>query len=332
MKARAYIYKNRFVGFPKKTDFELIEEELPHLQNGEFLAEAVFISVDPYMRSWAQKLPLNVTMTGTQVAKIIQSRNNQFQIGQFIVGQFGWRTHTISDGKSGRDGFLPPYLLPEFGNLPLSYALGILGQPGNTAYFGLLEICKPKRGETVIVTGAGGAVGSIVGQIAKIHGCTVIGVAGTKEKGNWLTKTLKFDHFINYKTDNIAQKLKEIAPQGIDCFFDNVGGEICSIIVHHMNPNGRIALCGSISGYNAVTMEKITPFQRPMISNLLKMEGFQVLKWSDRWFDGISQNKKWIEGGQLIYQETITNGFENMFEAFVDMLNGGNVGKAVVKL
>lgn len=331
MRARVYIYQNRFVGLPKKSDFKLIEEQLPELQDGEFLTEAVYLSVDPYMRSWSQMLPLNTVMTGGQVAKVLQSRNKHFQIGQFVVGQFGWRSHTISDGKTSREGFPAPFPV-DFGALPVSYALGVLGMPGNSAYFGLLEICRPKKGESVVVTGAGGAVGSLVGQIAKIQGCKVIGICGSEQKCKWLKESLHFDHCLNYKTDDIAKKLPEIAPEGIDCFFDNVGGETASTIIHQMNPHGRISVCGSISGYNATSADKVTPFQRPMISKQLRMEGFQVLRWSERWLEGIEQNKRWIEEGRLRYEETITDGFENMVEAFVDMLNGGNVGKAIVRV
>ncbi|KAJ8923379.1 hypothetical protein NQ315_001937 [Exocentrus adspersus] len=285
------------------------------------------------MRAHASKLQPGSTFLGSQVARIIESKNPKYSPGQYVVGEFGWRTHTVSTGERLPNGFPGAWIIPDFPkDLPLSLALGILGMPGNTAYFGLLEICQPKPGETLIVTGAAGAVGSVVGQIGKIKGCHVIGVAGSEEKGKWLVDELGFDHFINYKTDDITKKIKEYAPNGIDCYFDNVGGEITSMILCHMNHFGRIAVCGGISGYNEKDIPKVTMIQYPVVINELKMEGFIVHRWLDRWFEGIEQNMKWIQEGKLKYRETVTEGFENMFKAFTDMLRGGNTGKAIVKL
>ncbi|KAJ8927307.1 hypothetical protein NQ314_020243 [Rhamnusium bicolor] len=221
VKAKVYIFDKQFDGFPKESDLKLTEEELPPLKDGEFLAEAVYLSVDPYMRAYAPRLPLGTTFIGSQVAKILESKNSNFPVDKYVVGQFGWRTHTISDGKPVA-GFSGAYLLPDFGDQPLSYSLGILGMPGNTAYFGFLEILKPKAGETLVVTGAAGAVGSIVGQLGKIKGCTVIGIAGSEEKGKWLVDELGFDHVINYKTADLNEVLPKVAPKGIDLYFDNV--------------------------------------------------------------------------------------------------------------
>ncbi|CAH1977913.1 unnamed protein product [Acanthoscelides obtectus] len=263
---------------------------------------------------------------------IIESRHEKFPVGKYVVGEFGWRTHTISNGKPMLNGVPQAWIIPDLGNLPLSIALGALGMPGNTAYFGFLELCQPKPGETVFVTGAAGAVGSLVGQIAKIKGCKVVGIAGSDEKGKWLTDELGFDHFINYKTDDIVKKIKECAPNGIDCYFDNVGGEISSKILLNMNTFGRISVCGAISGYNETSSPKATIVQYPVTMNQLRMEGFIAHRWLDRWFEGIQQNMKWIEEGKLKYRETVTHGFENMYSAFADMLRGGNTGKAIVKV
>jgi len=204
--------------------------------------------------------------------------------------------------------------------------------PGNTAYFGFLEICKPKAGETVVVSGAAGAVGHHVGQIAKFKGCKVIGIAGSDKKGQWLTKELGFDHFINYKTQNVEEELKKVAPEGIDCYFDNVGGEITTTVLFQMNTYGRTSVCGAISGYNEKKPPKVSTPLFQIVGKQLKLEGFIVVRWNDRWQEGIAQNLKWIQEGKLKYQETVTEGFENTFKAFVDMLNGGNTGKAVVKV
>ncbi|RZB38986.1 prostaglandin reductase 1 [Asbolus verrucosus] len=351
VKARKYVFQKQFEGLPKETDLKLVEEELPPIKDGEFLAEAVFLSVDPYMRAYAPQLPLGSTFIGSQVAKVIESKNSSFPVGQYIVGNsFGWRTHTISDGKPTQAGQLTAWLIPDPEGLPLSYSLGVLGMPGNTAYFGFLEICRPKSGETVVVTGAAGAVGSIVGQIAKIKGCTVIGIAGSEEKGKWLVDELKFDRFINYKDKDFEKKLKAATPKGVDCYFDNVGGEISTQIINRMNKFGRISVCGSISGYNDKEKARGMRFwwhpvqnyyfftflagavQFAVVSQQLKMEGFIVHRWLDRWFEGIKQNKQWIKEGKLKYRESVTEGFDNMFKAFVDMLQGGNTGKAIVKV
>ncbi|KAJ8947805.1 hypothetical protein NQ314_008548 [Rhamnusium bicolor] len=202
--------------------------------------------------------------------------------------------------------------------------------PGNTAYFGFLEICTPRVGETVVVTSAGGAIGSHVGQIAKIKGCKVIGITGSDEKGKWLVDELGFDHFINYKTTDVDTALTKVAPEGVDCYFDNVGGDLSSIILRHMNAFGRISLCGVISAYNEDI--KASTIQRPLISFNLKMEGFVVSRWTDRLNEGIQQNLKWIKEGKLKYRETVYTGFENTFTAFTDLFKGVNIGKAIVKI
>ncbi|KAJ8938943.1 hypothetical protein NQ314_011284 [Rhamnusium bicolor] len=189
----------------------------------------------------------------------------------------------------------------------------------------------PRAGETVVVTAAAGATGSHVGQIAKIKGCKVIGIAGSDEKGKWLVDELGFDHFIDYKTADVDKALTDVAPEGVDCYFDNVGGEISSTILRHMNHFGRISICGAISGYNEDEVQAST-VQWSAIANELKMEGFVVTRWIDRWNEGIQQNIKWIKEGKLKYKETVTEGFENVFTAFIDMLKGRNIGKAIVKV
>ncbi|XP_037294565.1 prostaglandin reductase 1 isoform X2 [Manduca sexta] len=251
MNSRKYIVLNPFVGEPKKEDFQIVEEQLSDLKEDEFLAEAVYISVDPYQRmKLGNVYPCD--MIGGQIAKIIKSRNSEYPVGTFVMGHFGWRTHTITKPSNEKFCGQKPYMyvLPDFEDLPLSLGLGVCGRVGNTAYFGFTEICQPKWGETVVVSGAAGAVGSHVGQIAKILGCKVIGFAGTEEKCKWLVEELGFDHAANYKTVTVEKFLKENAPNGIDCYFDNVGGELSSIILAHMNNFGRVAVCGAISNYN----------------------------------------------------------------------------------
>ncbi|XP_066139233.1 prostaglandin reductase 1-like [Euwallacea fornicatus] len=334
VKAKVYIYTNPFDGFPKTGDLTIVEEELRPLKDGEFLAEAEYLSVDPYMRGYAASFKPGTTIIGGQIALIRESKNPNFPVGKYCFGQFGWRTHTISNGlPDTKDNLkMAQYVLPDLKGLPPSLGLGVLGMTGNTAYFGLLEICNPKPGETVAISGAAGAVGSHVGQIAKLKGCKVIGIAGSDDKGKWLTDELKFDHFINYKTQDVRKALREVAAKGIDCYFDNVGGELSSTILHNMNLFGRISVCGAISAYNDKQPPKVTAVQAAVVMKQLKMEGFVVSRWHDKWMEGINHNQQWILDGKIKYRETITDGFENMFQAFTDMLKGVNYGKAIVRV
>ncbi|KAG4075639.1 hypothetical protein HA402_003464 [Bradysia odoriphaga] len=331
--AKKYVFAERFVGEPKLSDFKLVEEELPPLKDNEVLAEALFLSVDPYMRAYVDRLQIGQVMIGGQVAKVVDSKNPNYKVGDNIFGQLGWRTHTVFNPSTDAN-LLPPYVLPSFGDLPLSLAIGALGMPGNTAYFGFLEICEPKIGETVVVSGAAGAVGSLVGQIAKIKGCTVIGIAGSDDKCNWLKTELGFDHAINYKTEDIAKSLHAAAPNGVDCYFDNVGGEMSSTVLSQMNLFGRVSCCGSISSYNYDSNDrpKVSVIQTSMVFKQLKMEGFIVSRWNNRWMEGIRQMLKWIKDGKIKCNETFTEGFDNIPTAFIEMLQGKNVGKAVVKV
>nr|CAD7577525.1 unnamed protein product [Timema californicum] len=279
----------------------------------EVLVEAEWLSVDPYMKPYSAWLPVGTTMLGGQVARVIESCNPDVKVGDRLMGYFGWRDKTVVDMRQSNNLPMPekPYVLPDFEGLPASLGVGVLGMPGNTAYFGFLEICRPQPGEVVVVSGAAGAVGSLVGQIAKLKGCKVIGFAGTDDKVRWLKEELNFDEAFNYKTENPTLVLKQAAPEGVDCYFDNAGGELSSSILNRMNQGGRIAVCGSTSSYNAVNKLPSAPVVQPaLISKELKMEGFT---------------------GKLKYRETVTEGFENMPKAFIGMLRGENTGKAVVK-
>lgn len=263
----------------------------------------------------------------------MESKHRKFSEGDLICGPFGWRTHTIFKPEDD-NGLIRPYVLPSFGKLPLSLGVGYLGMPGNAAHFGLLEICKPQPGNVVVVTSAAGAVGSLVGQLAKLKGCKVIGLTGSDEKCKWLESELGFDHAINYKTADIAVELDKIAPDGVDCFFDTVGGSNSSTILHKMRDFGRIAIAGSIVAYNQPMDEwqKVPMFQPDVLFKQLTISGFLIWGHTDEWLDRIGQIQKWIEEGKIKYNETITNGFENMPKALIEMLQGNNVGKSVVNL
>lgn len=271
---------------------------------------------------------------------------------------FGWRDLTIFNNNLDKEekggNHIPPYIIEPIENIPLSTRLGALGMTGLSAYFGLIELCAPKAGETIVVSGAAGAVGSIVGQIGKILNCRVIGLAGNGEKCRWLREELNFDATIDYKSENVEEALQKLTPNGIDCYFDNVGGELSSIVMSQMNDFGRVAMCGSISTYNLKTNRSKTkntsnvfnsnsndlffchlathrPIEPIIISKQLKVEGFIVNRWFMRWDEGVAKLSKWILAGQLKYRETISNGFDNLPTAFIGMLRGENIGKALVK-
>jgi len=333
MLARKFVLKKPFEGLPKLSDFDLVEEKLSdNLNDGEILAKAEWLTVDPYMRLRAQ---VGQQIIGGQIARVIKSRSQEFPEGTQICGFFGWRDLTIykPDPKGKRD-YTTIHKLPDMTGLPISYALGAVGMPGNTAYFGLLDVCKPKAGETLVVTAAAGAVGSVVGQIGKIKGCKVIGFAGSDDKVKWL-KDAGFDVALNYKKiTDLDAVFKQHAPNGIDCYFDNVGGEYTYHVVRNMSTHGRIAQCGSISEYNDDRSAIPTvPFDYPTFRiRGVKMEGFQVGHFSDRWCEGLNQLRDWIVEGKIKVQETVTEGFEQMPQAFIDMLQGKNNGKAVIKV
>ena len=345
MKAEKFTLVRHFDGFPKTTDFKLESEELPALKEGEVLCQAEFLSVDPYMRPYTMSMTPPFTMIGGQVAQVIDSKNAKYPKGSYVVGQLGWRSLTvvqpssIAIDKDAPESFRRSKvemleLIPDLGDLPRSYALGVCGMPGTTAYFGFLELCQPKEGETVVVTGAAGAAGSLVGQIAKIKGCRVIGFAGTDAKCAWL-RQLGFDTAINYKTcADIDAALKEAAPKGVDCYFDNVGGMLSHRVRQQMNLYGRISVCGSISSYNDKTgQEAQVPVpELTTVFKQLKIEGFIVTRWWDRKEEAFSQLATWLQEGKLKVQEHITEGFQNMPEAFMGMLSGQNTGKAIVKV
>lgn len=266
------------------------------------------------------------------VFRVLESKNPEFPEGSTIFGQFGWRTHTVLNPvEVQKKAFQDCYVLPKFDGHPTSLGLGCLGMPGNTAYFGFLELCQPKAGETVVVTGAAGAVGSLVGQLGKLKDLRVIGFAGSDDKCKWLEQELGFDKAINYKSSNLYKQLKTAAPNGIDCFFDNVGGETSSMIFSQMNDYGRISVCGAISAYNT-EIAKVPAPQSIFVFKQLKMQGFLVWAWSNRWMEGITEMSKLVQEGKLKYYETVTQGFENTPQAFIEMLRGKNFGKAIVKV
>jgi NADPH-dependent curcumin reductase CurA len=263
-------------------------------------------------------------MVGGAVGQVMESHEPRLQPGDFVSGYWGWRDHVVTPAAWLQK------LDPQ--TAPVSTALGVLGMPGMTAYFGFLDICHPKSGETVVVSGAAGAVGSLVGQIAKIHGCRAIGIAGTDQKIRHVVEELGFDGAFNYKTtSDYAEKLKELCPNGIDCYFDNVGGAISDAVIALLNPFGRVSVCGQISQYNLQKSEPGPRILGQILVRQLKVEGFIVTRFQERWPQGIAQMARWIQEGKLRYREDIVAGFEKTPRAFIDMLEGKNTGKMLVK-
>ncbi|HXQ26467.1 MAG TPA: NADP-dependent oxidoreductase [Candidatus Acidoferrales bacterium] len=329
---RQFVLAARPVGMPKESDFRLASAPIPALASGQVLLRTLFLSVDPYMRgrmngirTYADPVDIGQLMVGGTVGKVVQSQNPAFHVGDSVAGYWGWQEYAVSDGKGLQklDASLAP----------ISAALGVLGMPGMTAYFGFLDICQPKPGETVVVSGAAGAVGSLVGQIAKIKGCRAVGIAGTDDKVAWLTGELGFDAAFNYKTtEDYVAKLRELCPKGIDCYFDNVGGAVTDAVLPVLNVRARISVCGQISQYNSAKPE---PGVRPYIFLLSKQsraEGFIVSQFMDRFPEGVAQMARWLKEGKLKHREQIVEGFENAPRALIGVLQGDNTGKMLVAI
>ena len=331
---RRFVLASRPGGMPSPANFRLESVPVPEPGEGELVVRTLYLSVDPYMRgrmkdgpSYAAPVQIDGMMTGGGVGRVIASRNPRFAVGDIVTGDTGWQTHCLTDGKAFRK--VDPSLAP------ISPALGVLGMPGLTAYFGLLDLGQPKPGETVLVSGAAGAVGSLVGQIAKIKGCRAVGVAGADDKVRWLTEELGFDAAFNYKTvdpKDYRATYAALCPQGIDVYFDNVGGPLTDAVFPLINQRARIVICGQIHHYND---EKAAEGPRHLFHLIIKrarVEGFLVFDYYERFKEGLTQMAEWLREGKLIYREQVVEGFENMPQAFIGMLRGENTGKMIVKV
>lgn len=328
---RQIILKSRPTGMPSASNFELSEASKPAPKEGELLVKALYISVDPYMRSrmsdaksYVPSFEVGKPIDGGVVAEVIESRHPDFVAGDAILGHLRWQeTQTVNAQQVTK--------LDK--SAPLSYYLGILGMPGLTAYFGLNEIGKPVAGETVVVSGAAGAVGMVVCQIARIKGCRVVGIAGSDEKNAYLKDVLNVDEVINYQTEkDMKAAIARTCPDGVDVYYDNVGGEISDAVFSHINKFARIILCGQISMYNNTEMP-VGPRPQPlMVKKSALMQGFIVSNYSARFGEGIHQLAQWLGEGKLTYQETIVQGFESLPETFIGLFHGKNTGKLLVKM
>jgi NADPH-dependent curcumin reductase CurA len=327
---KQWLLASRPSGEPTPGNFRLAESALPEIGPGEVLVRNHYMSLDPYMRgrmddtkSYAAKQELDQVMVGGTVGEVIESKNPTFKVGDVVTGAYGWQQYGCSDGTGVNK--------VDASRVPMSAYLGVIGMPGVTAWVGLLDICQPKAGETVVVSAASGAVGSAVGQIAKIKGCRVVGIAGGKEKCDYVVKELGFDACVDYKAGGLDQDLKAAAPKGVDCYFENVGGEILDAVLRRTNPFSRIAVCGLISQYNATEPYAVKTF-RAILTNRIKVQGFIVSDRMNLWPQALKDLAGWVASGELKYRESVAQGLENAPKAFIGLLKGQNFGKQLVKL
>jgi NADPH-dependent curcumin reductase CurA len=317
-------------GWVQESDFKIAETDLPALQHGEVLVQNHFLSLDPYMRgrmddakSYAASVNIGAVMTGGTVGEVVESKNPKFAKGDHVLAMFGWQQYGISDGRALQK--------IDDRKLPMSVFLGCLGMPGVTAWYGLTQIGAPKAGETVVVSAASGAVGSVVGQLAKILGCRAVGVAGGKAKCDYVVKELGLDACVDYKAGNLAADLKAAAPQGIDVYFDNVGGEVLDTVLKQLNAFARIPLCGLIAGYNAAEAYPLRNY-RSLLVNRVLLQGFIVSEHMEFWPQALKELGELVGTGRIKYRESIAQGLEDAPKAFIGMLKGENFGKQLVKL
>jgi NADPH-dependent curcumin reductase CurA len=330
MTTKQIVLASRPQGMPAVTDFRFESIELPGLQEGRILLQGLFYSVDPYMRgrmndvkSYSPPFQLDKPIQGSVVAKVLDSKSADFKQGDIVTGFLPWQEQIISDGKGLQK--------IDAAIAPLSYYLGILGMTGLAAYFGLMDIGKPKPSEVVVVSGAAGAVGIVAGQMAKLQGCRVIGIAGSDEKIQ-LLKKVGFDEVINYKsTPDIKKAIADMCPGGVDVYFDNVGGEISDAVVANINFHARIILCGQISLYNSTEIPMGPRLQPMLLTRSALMQGFIVGNYQSRFPEGIQHLTQWVKEKKLVFNETIVHGFDQLPAAFIGLFSGGNTGKMIVE-
>jgi len=331
-KSREIRLKNRPAGLPRETDFELAEVELAAIGAGEVLVQNIYMSVDPYMRgrmidrkSYVPSFQLGEPLDGGCVGRVIASKNGPFHVGDYVSGMLGWREYFVSDGQG--------LVKVDPARAPIQSYLGTLGMPGLTAWAGLLEIGRPKEGDTVFVSAAAGAVGSVVCQIAKLKGCRVVGSAGSDEKVAWLINEAGVDAAFNYKkVEDVIAEVGKHCPKGIDVYFENVGGVHLEAALEHMNTHGRIVMCGMISMYNATQPVPGPTNLAYIIMKQLTMQGFIVIDHYDKIQQFYSDMAKWIAEGQIKWKETVVDGIENAPKAFTGLFKGENFGKMIVKI
>lgn len=330
---------SRPVGLPKVSDFQLAYASLPAPAAGEVLVRSVYLSLDPHLRqrmksgpdsesglpACARPLQIGEVLGGDAVAFVVKSEDPKFRAGDAVEGMLGWQEYAVAEGRELRK--------IDTQQAPISTALGVLGNPGLTAYFGLLEVSAPRPGETVVVSGAAGAVGMIAGQIAKICGCRVVGVVGSDAKVAWLISELGFDAAFNYKAaGDYGDKFTELCPDGIDVYFDIVGGAISDAVMPHINRKARVTLCGQVSQYNLEESEPGPCWHQQLIAKEATVRGFKVCSFRRRFPEALTELRGWLKEGKIQYSEDVAQGIEAAPQAFIGMLLGKNQGKQLVQL
>ena len=332
---KKFLLNKRPEGMPEDNCWKLIDEKIDSLNKGEILIEVKFLSIDPYMRgrmndgeSYAAPAALGEPMTGESVGVVIESESDKFIKGDYLCVHQGWQTHIVVSDEE------PTLFKADPSIVPLQTYLGTVGMPGRTAYFGLLRVGLPKSGETIVVSAASGAVGSVVGQMGKILGCRVVGVAGGEKKCSYVKDELGFDDCIDYKADGMEEKLKEACPNGVDIYFENVGGPVSKAVAKLLNEGSRVPICGFISAYNSEDMTKEeTPFHIfGAVDPAPEHRFFVVTEWFKEWREATEELSQWISEGKIKYEETITDGFENAPQGLRDVLSGKNFGKQLIKV
>lgn len=329
---RQWLLARRPEGMVGAHDFEFRESPIPATGDGEYLVRNLYISFDPAMRGWMEDrasymppIAIGDPMRAGCVGQVIESKNPAYQKGEIVQGLFGWQEYAVAGSGLSAGQKVPK-------GTPLTWPLGVVGITGLTAYFGLLDLGKPVAGETVVVSGAAGATGSVAGQIAKLKGCRVVGIAGGPEKCGWLTREAHFDAAIDYKSEDVAARLRELCPGGIDVYFDNVGGEILDAALGNLAQNARVVMCGGISGYN----EKEPPPGPRNLMNVViqraRMEGFIVIDYAARFPEGAADLAKWVSEGKINHREDVQEGIENAPDTLLRLFKGLNTGKQLLKV
>ncbi len=328
MENRRVVLASRPTGWVTQDNFRIESGSVPAPAQGEVLVKNLWLSLDPYMRgrisdakSYVKGVDIGEVMVGQTVGEVLESKNENFKAGDKVLTQLGWQLYGVTKD---------PVKVEETAN-PLSYYLGILGMPGVTAYFGLKEIGQPKPGETVVVSAASGAVGSVVGQLAKLWGCRAVGIAGGAQKCDYVMRELGFDSCVDYKAGNLRRDLGAACPKGVHVYFDNVGGEMLDTLLAHTNLFGRIVVCGMISDYNATEPYRLRNL-RAVLVNRIKMQGMIVFDWRARYGEALAALSGYLAQGKLKYRESVVEGLDNAPAGLIGLLKGSNFGKQLVKL
>ncbi len=327
---RQWTLASRPEGYPAEENFALVESPIGDTGPGDLLVQTIWLSLDPYMRgrmaagrSYTAPVEVGGVMQGEVVGRVVESRAAGFVRGDIVAAPLGWQEYGHVSGLRARKVDL------SIG--PISTALGVLGMPGLTAYFGLLDVGEARPGDVVVVSAASGAVGAVAGQIARLMGCRVVGTAGTDEKVSYIVEELGFDAGINYKSEDVGEALSSACPDGVDVYFDNVGGPVTDAVLERLRYRGRVAICGQISQYNLARPEQGPRNLRYLLTNQARMEGFLVFNYAARYEEARGRLARWVADGRVKYREDVVEGFEQAPRAFIGLMHGANFGKLLVK-